>query len=106
MAKERHARLFYLSRALDHLGVLTSAADHWLSPEACDALTNELEPLVRSMAERIKARVPDLVLPFTLDDDDRINEVVENETRSLEESLARLNRIRGLSQPVEEVRRG
>jgi len=100
VAKEQSARLFYLSRALDSLGMLTHAARHWLSPEACDALANELEPLVFSMAEKIDAHVPELVIPLTLDDDPRIDEVVETEMRALKQILSRLTHKPNLSEQV------
>jgi hypothetical protein len=88
--KQKHRRLFYLQEALDRMAMLVFTADCWLSPAACDALADELEPLVRGMAAKIEMRVPDLVLPYTLEDDSGIDEVVEIEMRDLKESLARL----------------
>jgi hypothetical protein len=88
MAKEKHRRLLYLSRAMQALSTLTFAGDVWMSPAECDALADELDPLVRSAEAKIRARVPELVLPFTLEDDNRIDEVVEGELEVLNENLA------------------
>lgn len=96
MAKERlkHARLAYLSDALQNLQLLTFAADAWLSPKECDALADELEPIVRDLAAKIELHVPELVLPFTLECDERIDELVEIEMSCLKESLARVDRVK------------
>jgi hypothetical protein len=104
MAKGKHLRLFCLGDALGSLDLLIRTADHWLRPEACDALANELEPLVRIMSEKFKAHVPELVLPFTLDCDERIDEVVEIETRSLDKSLGHLERLASTSAAPEATR--
>jgi len=94
MAKQKHARLVYLSRALDSLSLLIHAADHWLSPEKCDALAAELEPLGQSIAAKIEAQVPELVLPYTLEDDPRIGDLVEIELGEAKKDLGKVAMIR------------
>jgi hypothetical protein len=89
MAKEKHRRLLYLSRSMDELSLLARSADVWMNPAECDALADELDPLVRSMAAKVNARVPELVLPRTPDDgNDGIDEVVEKTLQGLRENLA------------------
>lgn len=105
-SRQRHAGLVYLARAMDSLSLLISTADHWQSPEQRDALVRDIAPLVRSIADRFQQDLPETVLPFTLQDDPRIDEVVEIESSSLREALAGLSHtapVRSLSQPTGEA---
>jgi len=94
MTNDKHARLVYLSDALSSLAMLTFAADQWLSPETCDVVADELEPMVLATAAQIEVHVPELVLPFSLECDERIDEIVEFELGNVKEKLARVDKIK------------
>jgi hypothetical protein len=95
MAKERHARLVYLSRALQSLEMLISVTAGHLSHETCNAFADELEPIVRDMAAKMEEHVPKLLLlPLPLDPHERIDEIIEFEMRDLKENLARVDAVK------------
>jgi hypothetical protein len=94
MANDKHARLVYLSDVLFSLGMLTFVADQWLSPKECNSLATELEPIVRDLVAKIEARVPELVLPFSLECEPRIDEIVEFELKTVRAKLARIERVK------------
>jgi hypothetical protein len=61
--------------------------------EECNAIADELEPLVRELAAKIEARVSKLVFPRTPDPLDRSDEVVEIELADVRKNLDLINRI-------------
>ncbi len=93
MANEKHARLFYLMRALDSLSMLIRVAAS-CSTEECNALADELEPPVRDLAAKIEARLPELVFPVSTDPRDRVDELIEFEMRDLRVNLARVDKVK------------
>ena len=55
---KRHARLQYLAQVLDELHLFVSTTDLRSSQKDCDALADEITPLVHDLRAKVEASLP------------------------------------------------
>ena len=63
---KRHARLQYLAQVLDELHLFVSTTDLRSSQKDCDALADEITPLVHNLREKVETSLPIEILGLRL----------------------------------------